>query len=137
STPTDDARTIGRVARELLGELDTSSGVRLLGVGLSGLADWIQDELFGADVTEGEGPTIAEGDRGTPLAAELTAGVRGRGGGWRPGMDVVHDEHGRGWVWGSGRGVVTVRFETAASGPGPVRSFPVDAPELRPWRAEQ
>ena len=32
---------------------------------------------------------------------------------WSPGMDVVHDEMGRGWVWGSGRGVVTVRFETA------------------------
>ena len=34
---------------------------------------------------------------------------------WLPGMDVVHDEHGQGWVWGSGRGVVTVRFETAAA----------------------
>ena len=30
----------------LLGEFDTSDGVRLLGVGVSGLADWIQDELF-------------------------------------------------------------------------------------------
>ena len=33
-------------------------------------------------------------------------------------MDVVHAELGRGWVWGSGRGVVTVRFETAETPPG-------------------
>ncbi len=41
----------------------------------------------------------------------------------RPGMDVVHAEMGRGWVWGSGRGVVTVRFETARDPAGPVRSL--------------
>jgi DNA polymerase-4 len=52
---------------------------------------------------------------------------------WAPGMDVEHDEHGRGWVWGSGRGVVTVRFETADTDPGPVRSFPVDDPALHVW----
>ena len=46
----------------------------------------------------------------------------------RPGMDVVHEAHGRGWVWGSGRGVVTVRFETAETGPGRVLSFAVDRP---------
>ena len=38
-----------------------------------------------------------------------------------------------GWVWGAGRGVVTVRFETAETGPGPVRSYPVDDPSLRRW----
>jgi DNA polymerase-4 len=47
---------------------------------------------------------------------------------------VVHDEHGRGWVWGSGRGVVTVRFETRESPAGPVRSFPVDDPALHLWQ---
>ena len=30
----------------------------------------------------------------------------------------------------SGRGVVTVRFETAETGPGPVRSYAVDDPAL-------
>jgi DNA polymerase-4 len=49
-------------------------------------------------------------------------------------MDVVHTEHGRGWVWGAGRGVVTVRFETADTPPGPVRSFPADDPALARWR---
>jgi DNA polymerase-4 len=49
-------------------------------------------------------------------------------------MDVVHEEHGRGWVWGSGRGVVTVRFETAETGPGRVLSFPIADPALAPFR---
>ena len=31
------------------------------------------------------------------------ARVAARRGGWAPGMDVVHEELGRGWVWGSGR----------------------------------
>jgi DNA polymerase-4 len=51
-------------------------------------------------------------------------------------MDVEHDEMGRGWVWGSGRGVVTVRFETAETEPGPVRSYPVDDPALHAWLPE-
>jgi DNA polymerase-4 len=28
---------------------------------------------------------------------------------------------------------VTVRFETAETGPGPVRSYKADDPELSPW----
>jgi DNA polymerase-4 len=45
-------------------------------------------------------------------------------------MDVEHTEIGPGWVWGSGLGRVTVRFETAETGPGPVRTFAVDDPAL-------
>ena len=41
-------------------------------------------------------------------------------------------EHGPGWVWGSGVGRVTVRFETAESGPGPVRTFSATDPALTP-----
>jgi len=47
-------------------------------------------------------------------------------------MDVVHERYGAGWVWGSGLGRVTVRFETAATGPGPVRTFASDDAELSP-----
>jgi len=123
--PSDDGRQIARVARRMLGELDTSSGVRLLGVGVSALADWIQEDLFPDDEDEDE---IA--DEATEAA--VVAASRHRG--WSPGMDVVHEVHGRGWVWGSGRGVVTVRFETAETGPGRVLSFAVSDPELAPFR---
>jgi hypothetical protein len=47
-----------------------------------------------------------------------------------PGVDVVHDEHGDGWVWGAGLGRVTVRFETADSEPGPIRTMRDDDPML-------
>ena len=53
-----------------------------------------------------------------------------RGRMWSPGMDVVHAQHGAGWVWGSGVGRVTVRFETAETGPGPVKTFRADDPDL-------
>ena len=125
SEPSDDARQIARVARRLLAELDTSSGVRLLGVGVSGFADWIQEYLFTEEEDEEAAPDEA-------TEAAVAAASRHRG--WAPGMDVVHEEHGRGWVWGSGRGVVTVRFETAETGPGRVLSFPVADPALAPFR---
>ena len=56
---------------------------------------------------------------------------------WAPGMDVEHAELGRGWVWGSGRGVVTVRFETAETPAGPVRSFSEEDPALSAWVPEE
>ncbi len=120
TSPTDSAAVIGRLARGLLADLDTSGGVRLLGVGVSGLADWVQDDLFGSEPEE-EPEALPEE---TPVVARRS---------WAPGMDVVHEEMGRGWVWGSGKGVVTVRFETAETGPGPVRSYRADDPALAPF----
>ncbi|HEU4337071.1 MAG TPA: DNA polymerase IV [Nocardioides sp.] len=116
TSPTDDGATIARIARSLLGDLDTTGGVRLLGVGVSGLADWVQEDLFG-DTAEDE-----EVDVVLPEPPRRS---------WPPGADVVHDEMGAGWVWGAGSGVVTVRFETADTPPGPVRSFRADDPALR------
>ncbi len=123
--PTDSPAVVARLARALLTDLDTSGGVRLLGVGVSGLADWIQDDLFGETAEDEPDPA--------PMP-DLPSGRRST---WTPGQDVEHAELGRGWVWGSGRGVVTVRFETAATPPGPVRSFPIDDPALSPWPAEE
>ena len=122
--PTDNTRTVARLARTLIAEVDTSGGVRLLGVGVSGLADWIQEDLFGD--TEEAADTADE-----PLAEEAIARVT-RGRPWSPGMDVEHVTHGPGWVWGSGRGRVTVRFETAETRPGPVKTFSTDDPDLVP-----
>ena len=123
--PTDRAKVVARVARSLLAEVDTSGGVRLLGVGVSGLADWIQEDLFASDEPI-EAETVPEtAERPLPVAATPASPAR-----WLPGMDVVHGLHGPGWVWGSGLGRVTVRFETAATGPGPVRTLPADDPDL-------
>ncbi|HET9843010.1 MAG TPA: DNA polymerase IV [Nocardioides sp.] len=119
--PTDSGPTIARLARGLLGELDLTGGVRLLGVGVSGLADWIQDDLFGEEHPQDEEPVEDLPD----LPDRRT---------WVPGMDVVHEELGRGWVWGAGRGIVTVRFETAETPPGPVRSLAADDPALTAWK---
>ncbi len=127
--PTDDGRQVAQVARRLLGELDTSGGVRLLGVGVSGLTDWVQEDLFSDDL--GEAGEAEDQQVDDAVAQAVAQAVRGRG--WVPGMDVEHDEHGRGWVWGAGRGVVTVRFETAETGPGRVRSLSATDPALRPW----
>lgn len=127
--PTDEARVVSRLARSLLSEVDTSGGVRLLGVGVSGLADWIQEDLF-ADLGGGEDEEGDEAERLGPDVIERFS----RGRPWAPGMDVVHEELGAGWVWGSGRGRVTVRFETADSPAGPVRTFRDDDPQLRPVR---
>jgi DNA polymerase IV len=126
--PTDSTRMVARLARALLAEVDTSAGVRLLGVGVSGLADWIQEDLF-ADEED------AAQEEGVAGAAEAVAVITRRRM-WAPGMDVVHAEHGPGWVWGSGVGRVTVRFETAETGPGPVRTFRADDPDLAPRRRE-
>ena len=125
SAPTDEARVVGRLARTLLSEVDTSGGVRLLGVGVSGLADWIQEDLF-ADLEEPADEEVPQ-----PLAPDAIERVT-RGRRWAPGLDVVHAVHGAGWVWGSGRGRVTVRFETAETPPGPVKTFRADDPELAP-----
>jgi DNA polymerase-4 len=91
----------------------------LLGVGVSSLADWIQDDLF----------TDLEHDDKPLEVVELPERTRDLAG-YYPGQDVIHPDYGRGWVWGSGLGRVTVRFETADTPPGPVRTFAVDDPAL-------
>jgi DNA polymerase-4 len=120
--PTDDRRVIARIARALLAEIDTSDGVRLLGVGVHGLADWIQDDLFTDDEEPDVGlvPDEPVGSEQAPTATPQ----------WFPGIDVEHAHHGRGWVWGAGLGRVTVRFETRDSPAGPVLTFAADDPHL-------
>ena len=97
--PTDDPRVVVRLARQLLTEVDVSGGLRLVGVGVSGLADWTQDDLFGeliaADPDDDPTPTAEAG-------LDLTAGGPASRS-WVPGRDVVHATFGPGWVQGSER----------------------------------
>lgn len=122
---TDRPEVVSRVARELLDGLDTSQGVRLLGVGVAGLVEVAQEPLFDLEV-----------NRTGRVVEEAEAPLTRRPAGWLPGSDVVHATHGPGWVWGSGLGRVTVRFETAETGPGPVRTFAIDDPDLSPAPSE-
>jgi DNA polymerase-4 len=117
---TDRAEVVAQVAQSLLDGLDVGGGVRLLGVGVSGLVEVAQEPLF--DLETGGSERVVE-EAEAPLTRRPLA--------WLPGADVTHDEFGPGWVWGSGLGRITVRFETAETGPGPVRTFAVDDPALR------
>lgn len=125
--PTDSRRVLARTAKGLLEEVDTSAGLRLLGVGVSGLADWVQDDLFAVE------EALADAGTETPEPVDVAFETART---WRPGMDVVHDDLGPGWVWGSGRGLVTVRFETRDTPPGPIRTLDARDRALRPGTVE-
>ena len=134
--PTDDARQIAAIARRLLAEAGTAGGLRLLGVGVSGLSLYAQGDLFAGD-DEPVDDTEATGTA-RPAAEESLPDPVSR---WWPGQDVRHDEEGPGWVWGRGLGRVTVRFEGPRTPPGPVRTLSADDPALHPadppdWRGD-
>ncbi|GAA4087795.1 DNA polymerase IV [Streptomyces shaanxiensis] len=125
--PTDDPAVVREAAARLLDAVDTTGGVRLLGVGVSGLADYTQEDLFAQAAGERGEHFEEEGDHDEP-AEEREVVPAGRR--WAAGHDVRHVEYGHGWVQGSGLGRVTVRFETPESEPGRVRTFRVDDPGL-------
>lgn len=120
---TEDAEDIGSVATSLLSGVEVAGGVRLLGVGVSGLTDVLQEDLFTSDSSAVQPREEAVEEQPKPDDQPVPQG-------WPPGVDVSHDQHGYGWVWGSGLGRVTVRFETKDTPPGPVRTFAVDDPAL-------
>jgi DNA polymerase IV len=121
---TTDAPTLTTMARRLLLDPVEIGPIRLVGVGFSGLSDVRQESLFpdlelaAEDVSNTSlPPTVTE------LAATAPA--------WRIGDDVVHTEYGHGWIQGAGHGVMTVRFETRGTGPGPARTLPDDEPAIQ------
>lgn len=126
--PTTEAAALIAMARRLLLDPRQIGPIRLLGVGFSGLSDVRQESLF-PDLElsgfESQSPDSVETATAAMFAATPDASP------WRVGDDVVHRERGHGWVQGAGHGVVTVRFETRASGPGPARTFSADDGELR------
>ncbi|MFB8034448.1 DNA polymerase IV [Streptomyces sp. NPDC056004] len=149
--PTDDPTVVREAAARLLEAVDTTGGIRLLGVGVTGLADYTQEDLFaqaagertaaeeaaGQSAEDSADGTAPAGDDGggppgdprapAPETAEQRAARR-----WPAGHDVHHGTYGHGWVQGSGVGRVTVRFEEPGAAPGRVRTFRIDDPELRP-----
>ena len=117
---TDREESIAAVAVELLADVDVRTGVRLVGISTSNFAASAQERLFDEDLD-----AVAE----TSTSSEVdVSGVRGHG--WFPGAEVTHPEFGRGWVWGSGLGRVTIRFETRTTGPGAIKTFADSDPML-------
>jgi len=121
---TSSPREIAQHATELLDAIDVADGVRLLGVGVSGLSEFSQTDLLAEldpePVDEPEEEVHEEPQPYGPPAHD----------GWRPGQDVTHTEFGPGWVQGSGAGRVTVRFEGPHTPAGRIRTFRDDDPEL-------
>ncbi|KNX37034.1 DNA polymerase IV [Luteipulveratus halotolerans] len=134
--PTGEPGVVLATARRLLAQVDVADGLRLLGVGVSGFSGHAQEQLAFDDEADEATPILPEGIDPAPRAPD-TRSVRPT---WRTGQDVVHDDHGAGWVWGAGRDRVSVRFEGPRTPPGVVRTFGTDDSALSPgeppdWRA--
>jgi DNA polymerase IV len=132
--PTDDTHQIAATARRLLTDAGAEGGLRLLGVGVSGLSLYAQGDLFAEESEPMPAETAA--DEAPSAEPETDLPVQRQ---WWPGQDVRHDDLGAGWVWGRGLGRVTVRFEGPSTAPGPVRTLAADDPALQPadppdWR---
>ena len=152
--PTDDGRLVTEAAIRLLegavpAATVSSTGIRLLGVGVSGLADYAQGDLVAelARVELGiladealaaeEGDESAEegGDTDGEVPAVTLFGpvpVDHAARRWLAGQDVRHAERGEGWVQGAGVGRVTIRFEGPGTEPGRIGTFRTDDPDLEP-----
>lgn len=149
SATTDLKALTAAAYRVMLDPLDIGP-VRLVGVGYSGLDDVRQDSLFpeldtvpeldavpdqGAEGTASDadgasGGTDGEGtDRSTPQSVQIPRGPAAPDE-FPTGTDVMHLEHGHGWVQGGGHGFVTVRFETRSTGRGRTRNFRLPEPLL-------
>ncbi len=124
---TTDPAALTALARRLLLDPRDIGPIRLLGVGFSGLSNVRQDSLF-PDLELAVSDT--ESDSGSSLPERLPVAPVAAEPGWRIGDDVTHREFGHGWVQGAGHGVVTVRFETRGSGPGPARTFASDSADI-------
>lgn len=149
AAPTDDVDVIINVARRILPRPEDLGAVRLVGLGLSGLADDRQQLLFPELDTDKSGRLAGAGvvrissDIGrtdgasgageeSPNLVDVVSAERIAARRWRPTQDVHHEEFGHGWVQGVGEHVLTVRFETRATAqPGRVKNFPVTTDELR------
>jgi DNA polymerase-4 len=156
-TASTDLAALSATARRLTESALPDTGVRLIGVSLSGLTGAVQQPLFEPDPEPGSaaapvaGSRLAPADPSEALGAvsdpassgtvdtdsepAAPVGATGgewthRAGQWRAGDDVRHARHGHGWVQGSGHGRVTVRFETRRTGPGQARTVAADDPEL-------
>ncbi|MGX1739897.1 DNA polymerase IV [Corynebacterium flavescens] len=149
---TDDLEVLQASALRLARYPGELGPIRLVGVSYSGLEEARQNVLFPEldrelvrplapdnDFETGVGGAVV-GPEGEAMSSEtvvegLTLNAKDAGDAektWRTTEDVYHPDYGHGWVQGTGHGVVSVRFETRATGPGKSKSFAVDDPALKP-----
>lgn len=137
---TDDLDTLTSVAFRVVRYPDEVGPIRLVGVSYSGLEQHRQDVLFPELDRQVPRTGSEESDYETGVSDGVTEAVtfepaeinQSVDTGWRATQDVYHPDYGHGWVQGAGHGIVSVRFETAATGPGPAKTFAADDPALIP-----
>ncbi|WP_328297499.1 DNA polymerase IV [Streptomyces sp. NBC_00435] len=78
--PTDDPTVVREAAGRLLESVDTTGGVRLLGVGVTGLADYTQEDLFAFAVAAAAAQEGGEGAEGGSRGSAGPTGPDGVGG---------------------------------------------------------
>ncbi|GLV84851.1 DNA polymerase IV [Streptomyces lavendulae subsp. lavendulae] len=107
--PTDDPSVVREAAARLLEGVDTTGGVRLLGVGVTGLADYTQEDLFAQALGAGaeEGGAVAEGVGPEGVAPEGIA----------PEGVAPEGEQGAGEPDGAGAAAGTAAAAAGAGGP--------------------
>ncbi|MER5872020.1 DNA polymerase IV [Streptomyces sp. NPDC002044] len=97
--PTDDPGVVREAAARLLEGVDTMGGVRLLGVGVTGLADYTQEDLFAQAAATlaargaggpGDAPDGAEGAEGEAEPAESGGAARAAPADGSPGRAAEH-----------------------------------------------
>ena len=160
AAPTDDARLLIPAALRLVdGAAEAATGqmhgIRLLGVGISGLAEYAQGDLIaeleGLDELAAEAAEAADEDGAAAGGSEAEAAAPDEDSAaspvpavtvfgpvplapearrWLAGQDVRHAELGPGWVQGAGLGRVTVRFEGPDTPRGRISTLSVDDPAL-------
>ena len=135
---TDDAETLLATAFRIVRYPDEVGPIRLVGVSYSGLEETLQDVLFPEldQAIVKPSPVSADYETGvsdheTHFDTEVHQETAPERGVWRATQDVYHPDYGHGWVQGAGKGWVTVRFETRATGPGRIKSLRADDPQLQ------
>lgn len=134
---TDDAETLLATAFKIVRYPGEVGPIRLVGVSYSGLEQTVQDVLFPEldqaitrqNLLPGEYESGVSDAQPEASAASVPQQQAGR---WQATQDVFHPEFGHGWVQGAGKGWVTVRFETRATGPGKAKSLRADDSQLQP-----
>ncbi|MFI5943542.1 DNA polymerase IV [Streptomyces uncialis] len=123
--PTDDPSVVQEAAARLLESVDTTGGVRLLGVGVSGLADYTQEDLFAQAAGARAAAEAAERTGGADEAAKTERADEGQARGAGPDGSLIREAGEQGVGGPAGEGVGAER----GSGEPPL------APVERRWPA--